>query len=309
MKKFLVILFACLMFFSLSSCVTITSNSSDKTPTSVSNSTSSDPTSASNSTSSSNNSTNLDKITLAEQTVFDDEDIKISVKGMDNDSFWGPEIKLLVENNSQRNITVQIRDASINGFMISHLFSTDVASGKKVNDGINFLKSDLRRAQIDKIKDIEFYFHIFDGDTWETIVDSDVIKLTTSVESSFEQVYTTSGKTVYESNGIKITAEKMNSTESFWGAELYFYIENNSDKNITVQARDVSINGFMITHVFSADIVKGKKIVDTMTFFESDLEENGIEDITELELKFHIYNADNLFDVIVDTDVIVISFE
>ena len=43
-----------------------------------------------------------------------------------------------------------------------------------------------------------------------------------------------------------------------------------------------------------------------ITVFSSDLEENGIESIDEVELKFHIYNADS-YDTIADSDAITFS--
>ena len=41
---------------------------------------------------------------------------------------------------------------------------------------------------------------------------------------------------------------------------------------------------------------------------ESSLEENGIEEITEIELSFHIINSDT-WDKIVDTDPVQINFD
>ena len=43
--------------------------------------------------------------------------------------------------------------------------------------------------------------------------------------------------------------------------------------------------------------------VEDITIFSSDLEENGIEKIEDVELKFHIYDAET-YDTIADSDVI-----
>ena len=50
----------------------------------------------------------------------------------------------------------------------------------------------------------------------------------------------------------------------------------------------------------------GKKAIDDITVFSSDLEENGIESIEDVELKFHIYDADS-YSTITDTDPITFS--
>ena len=85
------------------------------------------------------------------------------------------------------------------------------------------------------------------------------------------------------------------------------YIDNITDKAFTVQARDVSINGFMVDAMFSCDVIPGKKAVDTITFMETELEENDIISIEDIELSFHIFDLES-WDTIVDTDVVSMVF-
>lgn len=62
-----------------------------------------------------------------EQVLIDSNGIKITFKGMDySDGIFGPEVKLLIENNTDKNYTVQVRNFSVNGFMIETSMSTDV---------------------------------------------------------------------------------------------------------------------------------------------------------------------------------------
>ena len=95
--------------------------------------------------------------------------------------------------------------------------------------------------------------------------------------------------------------------ESIFGPSIVTYIENTGDKDITVQTRDVSINGFMASAIFSCDVLAGKRAVDTITFMESDLEENEITAIEDIELSFHIFDSDD-WKTIVDTEIVKISF-
>ena len=58
------------------------------------------------------------EISLSEQTVYDAAGIRVTILSLDmKGSFFGPEIKLLVENASDKEITVQARALSINGLM------------------------------------------------------------------------------------------------------------------------------------------------------------------------------------------------
>ncbi|OGN90709.1 MAG: hypothetical protein A2158_03850 [Chloroflexi bacterium RBG_13_46_14] len=248
-------------------------------------------------------------VTVDEQVVFEQDGITITVKSLDlKGSFFVPELKVLVENQNAMNITVQVRNVAINDVMVDSSFSCDVVSGKKANDAISFMDSSLETAGIETIKDIEFDFHIFDADSWDTIVDSDTIKIKTSVDDSFMQKYDDSGSIAIDENGIKVVVKKLDSEDSFWGADVLVYVENNTGQDVTIQVRDISINGFMVSPSFSCDVLAGKKAFDSITFFESDLTDNDITIITTIELSFHIFNADT-WDTIFDSDAITISFE
>lgn len=249
-----------------------------------------------------------DDVSIAEQVIYEGNEIKVTATGFDSENFFGPAIKVLIENNSPQDITIQSRNSSVNGLMVDTIFSADVAAGKKANDSIVFFSSDLEISGITTIKEIELSLHVIDAESWDSIVDTDTIVIRTSADESFVQEYDDSGFIAYDSDGIKIVTKKLNSSDSFWGSELYLYIENNIDKHITVQTRDVSINGFMVDPIFSCDIMSGKKSFDAMTFLESDLTNNGITDITELELEFHIFDMTS-WDTIKDTDIVYISFE
>ena len=247
-------------------------------------------------------------ITIEEQVIFEGNDIKVTATGLTNDDFFGPSVTVLIENNSSNNITVQSRYSSVNGVMIDSLLSADVVAGKKTNDTISFSADSLEIAGITTIKDIELSLHIIDAESWDTLIDTDIITINTSADSSIVQEYDNSGHLAYDSDGIKIVIKNLNSSSSLWGSDVHVYIENNTDENITVQARDVSLNGFMVDPIFSCDVLSGKRAFDTITFMESDLTDNNISDITDLELKFHIINLES-WDLIKDTDVIEVSFE
>lgn len=93
---------------------------------------------------------------------------------------------------------------------------------------------------------------------------------------------------------------------SFWGTAILLYCENNSGKNIGISVEEMSINGFMMNPLFSTTVYDGKMALDDITIFSSDLEENGIEGIEEVELKFHIFDVDS-YDTIADSEVITFS--
>lgn len=244
--------------------------------------------------------------TIEEQVLYDENDIKITATGME-DSWAGTKLTLLIENNSAKGITVQARNANVNGYMVDTMMSADVAAGKKSNDGLTFQTSGLKECGIEQIATMEFFFHIFDSETWDEIVDTDVIKIETSIADGYVQNYDDSGEVLIDTNDVKIVGKGLSDKNSVFGPGVILYIENNSDKDITIQVRDVSVNGFMVDTSMSEDVVAGKKAISAVTFFSSSLEENGITDITDVELYFHIFDQKS-WDEIFDSDVITIKF-
>ncbi len=245
--------------------------------------------------------------TISETVLVDEKGVKITAKKL-TDGFFGPEIKLLIENNSGKNLTFQVRNASVNGYMIETMLSVDVVNGKKANDSLAFMSSDLELCHITEIADMEFSFHIFTSEDWEDYLDTAPITLKTSIADSFIYQYDNTGSLAYEGNHIKILIKGLKSDDSVFGPGVSVYIENNSDHGIIVQTRDVSVNGFMIDAMFSPEISAGKKVIDSITFMSSDLEENEIISIESIELSFHIINQEN-WDTIADTDTVTISFQ
>lgn len=246
-------------------------------------------------------------VTITESVIVNQDGIVITAKKLD-EGFLGTELTILIENNTDKDLTFQVRDASVNGFMVDTMISEDVAAGKKSNTEITFSDKKLKACGVDTLADIEFSFCIFTSDDWKTYLDTAPIEIETSAASDYKQQIDDSGTVLYDNKGIKIIGKKLSTDDSIFGPGLVLYIENNSNQNITVQSRDTSVNGFMVSTVLSEDVLIGKKSITSLTFMESSLEENDITDIETVETSFHVVDADN-WRAIVDTDPITIEFE
>lgn len=69
----------------------------------------------------------------------------------------------------------------------------------------------------------------------------------------------------------------------------------------------MSVNGFMVDGIFSSDVAAGKHCIDSITLMSSDIEENDIQQIEEIELYFHVFATDG-WDEILDTEIISMTF-
>jgi hypothetical protein len=243
-------------------------------------------------------------ITIDEQVLLDQNDIVITATEYVYDSIWGEGIKVLLENNSDQNITVGCNALIVNDYMITDLFSADVAAGKKSNETIYLSSSELEAAGIDVVGQVEMYFYVYD-ESWNKLFDSDCVTVQTSEYANMDTTQNDEGTELYNEGGIRIVGKTVDEN-SFWGTAILLYIENTSGRNVTIQCDDMSINGFMMTPYFSCDVYDGKKAIDDITIMSSELEDNGIESIDDVELKFNIYDADT-YDTIANSDVIQFS--
>ena len=244
-----------------------------------------------------------EKAVTIENTVLIEKDgVVITAKELVKDAIWGLGVKVLIENNTDKNISVSLRSLVVNNYMITDLFSSSVAAGKKANDTMYLSSAALEAAGIETISDIAMVFHIYNSDTYEGIFDSDEIELKTSAYGMVEQAAADDGKELYNKDGIRIVGKYV-SENSFWGAGVLLFIENKYGSNITVQVDNMSINGFMVNPIFSCNVNDGRMALSDITIMSTDLEANDITSVDTIELSFRVFNT-STFTGIVETDPI-----
>lgn len=248
-------------------------------------------------------------VSLDEQVVFDQDGIVITAKSLSlGDSYYAAEVKVLIENNTDKDIRVDVEYAAVNDIMITGYLYADVAAGKKSNEAISFYSEDFELGGITTIKTLDLVFDIYDSNSYDDIANSGIITLTTVGGEDYEQPFRSDGDVVFEQEGVKLVAQGLDmSGDSYYGAELYFYIENNSGKAVTISARNISVNGFMMNGYLYATVFDGCVSYNVMTFYTEDLEENDIDAITELEASFEVYDPET-FDDYFTTDSLTVTY-
>ncbi|MGN0342225.1 MAG: hypothetical protein ACI4DO_05465 [Roseburia sp.] len=243
-------------------------------------------------------------ITIEEQVLVDQDGLKITATEYVTDSIWGDGIKLLIENDSDTDYTVGCDALIVNDYMITDLFGSDIAAGKKAYETMYLSSTELDAAGIDTVGKVEMYFHAFNAD-WDFLFQNVYAEVQTSEYANMDTTPNDGGTELYNENGIKIVGKTVDEN-SFWGTAILLYVENNSGKNVGISVDDMSINGFMMSPLFSTTVYDGKKAIDDITIFSTDLEENGIETIEDVELKFQIFDAET-YQTITESDSITFS--
>lgn len=109
-----------------------------------------------------------------ETVIFNNLGVKITCKGVEYGSYRNS-VNLRIENNSGHDYEFQVRDTSVNGYMIDPIFSCKVKNGKVANDELTFYQNDLDKNGIKKFETIELSIHAFNWDDNSNDFDSEMI--------------------------------------------------------------------------------------------------------------------------------------
>ena len=248
-----------------------------------------------------------EEVTIAETVLYEADGIKVTAKSL-ADGLFGTEVKLLIENDSSKNILITSSSVSANGYMMpTAALYAEVAAGKKANESLTLMSSELDQCGIETLAELQFYLQIQDPETWETIKTTDLITLATSA-TGYTQPVDDSGDVLYNENGYKIVCKGLKQ-DIIWDGTVVFYMENNSNKAVSIYAENVSVNGFMQEVGLWSDLRPGTKMIDGMSMIDlSDLEITNIDEIKTIEFNLRIVDAETWEDI-VTTDAMTLNFE
>lgn len=246
-------------------------------------------------------------ITIAETVLYDKGGVKVTATGFEK-SYMGQEVKLLVENDSAKTLIITSDAVSVNGYMMPiSSFYVEIAAGKKANESLHLLSSELEKSGIDTVAQIQFYIEVRDADDWQSTARSDLLTLSTSA-APYEQVVDDSGDVLYDKGGIRVVCKGLKQ-DVIWDGTVVFFMENNTGKEVYIYAENVSVNGFMQTASLWSTLRSGTKIIDGMSMINlSDIQIESIDQIKSIEFNLRIVDADT-FKEIATTDVLTLNFE
>lgn len=245
---------------------------------------------------------------VAEQKkLYEDENLSVSVKGIDYTAVSGPQLQLNIENRSNKEIVAQSPYSIVNGYMITPELNGKIAAAKSADCSLTLPYFKLAIANITSIKKVEFAVRLVDAKTYNPITTTDLITVETSAKQDEEVECDESGQVAYDKDDIKIIFKGVNIDRAYSdGAELMVYMYNGTDQKIAVRAKDVVVNGYTMTSAMNSTILPNKRAVDVVTFYKLDMEEHDIVDIDSIKVSFTIKDADN-WETIDSTDMISVT--
>ena len=246
---------------------------------------------------------------IAEREIFNQNGITVTFSFADADGLSGLELHLFVENNSDKEISLDAINASINDVMMDTFIPDKISSGKKANTYINFYSDELERAGIQTVKNVEFTLRVMEPSSWTTLCESEPIIIAAPGDEDYSQTYDDSGLTIVDQNDIKIVVRELQAETTSWDTRLQLYIENNGTVDATIRTDDTSVNDFMLYALFHCEVQAGKKSFTDFSFSNDDLVANDISSIQTIETIFEARTWREPKETIFETEPITITLE
>lgn len=238
------------------------------------------------------------EVTIEETVVYDANDIKVTVTGIE-ESWFGIDLKLLVENNTERNIALSGTDVVVNNVSMGGNMYIHVAAGKKAYGTFSLYREELNTAGVGEIAVISTKDAIImDTDNYETLAQVP-FEVVTSLGVDYVQSLDNSGEVLYEAKGVTVIAKII--ADEFYGKSVILYVENKSDKTVTVQAENVSVNGFTVDGWLYSNVYAGTVRFCSLGLYSTSLEENGITEVEDVSFTISLIDP-NTFSTVAKSD-------
>ena len=243
------------------------------------------------------------KSEFQEQTIVDNEYCTVILKGTDDeDGMWDYSWKVYLENKTaDKTLMFGMNNTSVNGVMVDPLWAATVVPGKKSNETISWLSTSLEKNNIkaDDITQVSFTLNVYDKDDLaaDKFVDEEFTIYPKGEEnaSTVEREAQSTDIVLFDNDSCSMTVTGFEH-DDIRGYTVKAYLVNKTDKDLMFFCNDASINGYMADPLWATTVAAGKTSNSDISWSDSTLEENGIDEssIEEIELPITVYPSEDL---------------
>lgn len=255
-----------------------------------------------------------DEVTIEKTELFNENGVTVTANKLkyDDDEHYGKYVlSYTIKNDSDKTVNVSTSLFSINGIMYDsgYIYGT-VDAGKKLNDSCNIYFDDLETLDIGTIANIDIKVKVYDDDSYDDIGESKTVSVKTSADGTFNQKYDDSGVVIYDANDVKIICKKVVEDKYYDAGVIKFYIENNSDKDISIYSsyNKTYINDTAADLSFYPNVAAGCKMYYDAAIYTSaeDLDIKDYNDVKTLDMEISLSDMDTYDDI--DAEEITVEF-
>lgn len=230
--------------------------------------------------------------------LVDNDNLAVSITKIENNAHTGMQLYIRCENKTDRALLYSWDMVSVCGFMYDPFWAVEVAAGKTSNSTIDIDTFQLEKMGVTSVDEITFTLQVVDAESW---MDDTLIQEEFTIYPTGKTAETLQLPQREETPGQQVIADDKNlrfviewaDEENPSSYKLHVYLENKTGRNLMYSWDKVSVNGYMIDPLWAMSVAAGKKACAEITFYRSDLESNGIENISDIEFTLLVSDYDN----------------
>lgn len=221
---------------------------------------------------------------INETVLLDDKNIIVTAEKLEYKSD-AIDFVLQIENNSDEILDADIKNVTVNDYMMQEPLGGTINPGKKADIHIWFDPNVLSICDINEIADIELEIIFRYSEDREEYFKTPRLRLETSAFNDHDYSFNDSGTVVYEKDDLKIVSKDLISKGFYqYGPSALFYVENNSNDVYHIMFDDIAVNDTMVYPFATVcTVLPGKHAIMGLSFVPDHLKEIGIDTIEEVE--------------------------
>lgn len=230
--------------------------------------------------------------------LVDNDDVAVHITKIEHNEHLGMQLRIQCVNKTDRALMCSWDMVSVCGFMYDPFWAEEVGPGKTSNSTIDFDTYALEKMGILSVDEISFTLRVYDSENW---MEAPLVQEACTIYPTGLNAERVRFPTREETPGQAVVAEDENvrfviewaDAEDASTYTVYVYMENKTDRTLMYAWDMVSVNDVMVDPFWTALVSAGKKACSEVTFYRSELAENGIEDIENIEFALIVSDYDD----------------
>ena len=230
--------------------------------------------------------------------LVDNDDAAVHIIKIENNAHTGMQLRLQCENKTDRTLLFSWDMVSVCGFMYDPFWAEEVAAGKTVNSTIYLDTYELEQMDVTSVDEISFTLRIVDSENWmeEPLLEEPFTIYPTGLSADTlvlpSRAPTEDQVVIADNEDLRFVIEWADEEDtSAYTASVC--MENKTDRNRMYAWDLVSVNGLMIDPFWAMSVAAGKKACSEITFYRSDLAENSIGEVSDIEFTLLVSDYDD----------------
>jgi len=203
-------------------------------------------------------------------------------------------IYFTINNDTEQKVSVSMEAVSVNGYMLPFGLYQDLKAGRSEQTSLTFYDYELEKTGIQQVANVEFLLYVYETDSYNEIIDGQLVTVETEYDGSAEPAADTSGLELYNDGSFRVILRDVYMSGSD-DCEMDLYLENLSGNSVNVYCEQIWVNGTELATYYWNTLRANTRSVDALYIYDyewEDLDISQLEQINEITMVLYIEYQD-----------------